>query len=52
MTIHWKALEEHFLVVPLVFQSTILRGIWKSAFSEFFSKNDGLYMFKELSTKC
>jgi hypothetical protein len=24
MTIHWKALEEHFLMLPLVFDSTIL----------------------------
>jgi hypothetical protein len=30
MTIHWKALEEHFLMVPLVFM--------ENAFSEFFSK--------------
>jgi hypothetical protein len=37
MTIHWKALEEHFLMVPLVFQFNHLRG--ERGFSEFFSKN-------------
>jgi hypothetical protein len=35
MTIHWKALEEHFLMVPLVFQ--FIFGTKKS-FSEFFSE--------------
>jgi hypothetical protein len=35
-TIHWKALEEHFLMVPLV-RSNHSRG--ENAFSEFFSKN-------------
>jgi hypothetical protein len=25
-TIHWKALEEHFLMTPLVFDSTIFMG--------------------------
>jgi hypothetical protein len=34
MTIHWKALEEHFLMVPLVFQLKPFSGY---AFSEFFS---------------
>jgi hypothetical protein len=34
MTIYWKALEEHFLMVPLVFQ--FIFG--ENAFSEFFSK--------------
>jgi hypothetical protein len=37
MTIHWKALEEHFLMVPFVFRFTHFLG--KNAFSEFFSKN-------------
>jgi hypothetical protein len=32
MTIHWKALQEHFLMVPLV-------SIQGDEFSEFFSKN-------------
>jgi hypothetical protein len=36
ITIHWKALEEHFLMVPLVFWFNHFRG--KKAFSEFFSK--------------
>jgi hypothetical protein len=35
MTIHWKALEEHFLMVTFVFRFTHFRG--KNAFSEFFS---------------
>jgi hypothetical protein len=35
-TIHWKALEEHFLMAPLVFRLTHL---WdKNAFSELFVK--------------
>jgi hypothetical protein len=38
MTIHWNALEEHFLLVPIVFfESTSFLG--GNAFSEFFSKN-------------
>jgi hypothetical protein len=37
MTIHWKALEKHFLMVTLVFRFTEFLG--KSIFSEFFSKN-------------
>jgi hypothetical protein len=37
MTIHWIALEEHFLMVPLVWQFNHFRGT--NAFSEFFSKN-------------
>jgi hypothetical protein len=32
-TIHWKALEEHFLMVPLVFRFNHFRGKF-----EFFSK--------------
>jgi hypothetical protein len=32
-TIHWKAVDEHFLMVPLVFLGKI-----KNKFSEFFSK--------------
>jgi hypothetical protein len=36
MTIHWKALEEHFLMVPLVFGFTLFWG--KNIFSELFSK--------------
>jgi hypothetical protein len=37
MTTRWKALEEHFLVVPLVFQ---FGGKDSSTFSElFFSRN-------------
>jgi hypothetical protein len=36
MTIHWKALEEHFLVVRLVFGFNNVR---EDPFSEFFSKN-------------
>jgi hypothetical protein len=34
MTIHWKALEEHFLMVPLVFQFNHFWG--ENAFSDFF----------------
>jgi hypothetical protein len=34
MTIHWKALEEHFLMVP--FDSMVFG---ENAFSEFFPKN-------------
>jgi hypothetical protein len=34
MTIHWKALEKHFLMVPLVFR---FNHFWKNNhFSEFF----------------
>jgi hypothetical protein len=40
MTIHWKALEEHFLMVPLVFRFYHFRG--KNAFSEFFSVLKGV----------
>jgi hypothetical protein len=36
MTIHWKALEKHFLMVPLVFQFIHFQG--ENAFSGFFSK--------------
>jgi hypothetical protein len=39
MTIHWKAHEEHFLMVPLVFRFNhfgIILG--ENAFSEFFSQ--------------
>jgi hypothetical protein len=36
MTIHRKAIEEHFLMVPLVFR---FNHFWEeNAFSEFFSK--------------
>jgi hypothetical protein len=34
-TIHWKALEEHFLMVPFVFRFNHFRG---NAFSDFFLK--------------
>jgi hypothetical protein len=44
MTIRWKALEEHFLMVPLIFRFTHLRG--KNAFSEFFSKEPVLKELK------
>jgi hypothetical protein len=37
MTIHWKDLQRHFLMVTLVFQFTHSWG--KIKFSEFFSKN-------------
>jgi hypothetical protein len=37
MTIHWKALEEHFLMVPLLFRFSHFQG--ENPFSEFFSKN-------------
>jgi hypothetical protein len=36
MTIHWKALEQHFLMVPLVFWFTHFWG--KNIFFEFFPK--------------
>jgi hypothetical protein len=36
VTIHWKALDEHFLMVQLVFWSTHFLG--ENVFSEFFSK--------------
>jgi hypothetical protein len=42
MTIHWKALEENFPMVPLVFWFTHVCGrnvFWRNVFSEFFSKN-------------
>jgi hypothetical protein len=41
MTIHWKALGEHVLMVPLVVQYYELFNHfwWKDAFSEFFSNN-------------
>jgi hypothetical protein len=32
MTIHWKALEEHFLMVPLVFRFNHFQG--ENAFSK------------------
>jgi hypothetical protein len=34
MTIHWKALREHFLMVPLAFRFNQFQG--ENAFSEFF----------------
>jgi hypothetical protein len=37
MTIHWQAIEEHFLMVPLVFRQHHFQR--KNAFSEFFSMN-------------
>jgi hypothetical protein len=37
MTIHWKALEEHFLMVPFVFHFNHFQG--ENVFSEFVSKN-------------
>jgi hypothetical protein len=37
MTIHWKGLEEYFLMVPLVFRFNHIRV--KNAFSVFLSKN-------------
>jgi hypothetical protein len=39
MTIHWKALEQHFLVAPLVFRFNHFQE--KNAFSEFFSDATG-----------
>jgi hypothetical protein len=49
MTIHWKALEEHFLMVPLVFLDNDFRE--KNAFSEIFSKNL-ISIVKELIIWC
>jgi hypothetical protein len=46
MTIHWKALEEHFLMVPLVFRFNNFQV--KNAFSEFFSK---LMVFQDYQGK-
>jgi hypothetical protein len=43
MTIHWKALETRFLMVPLVFQSNLLLG--NNPFSEFCSKTSVLKEF-------
>jgi hypothetical protein len=40
MTIHWKALKEHFLKLPLVFQFNHFQG--KNAFSEYFFKKPRL----------
>jgi hypothetical protein len=37
MGIHWKALEEHFLMVALIFRFNHFWG--RNAFSEFFSEN-------------
>jgi hypothetical protein len=38
MTIHWKGLDEHFLMVPLLGISFSIQTIWgESQFSEFFS---------------
>jgi hypothetical protein len=37
MTIYWKALQKHFLMVPLFFRFIHFRG--KDPFSEVFSKN-------------
>jgi hypothetical protein len=36
MTIHWKALEEHFMMVPFIFRFNHFLG--KNTFSEFFSQ--------------
>jgi hypothetical protein len=48
MTSHWKALDEHFLMVPVVFRSNHFWG--ENAFSDLFSikKNSVL---KELKGK-
>jgi hypothetical protein len=45
MTIRWKALEEHLLMVPLVFRFNQFQGI--IAFSEFF-----LTKLQSLELKC
>jgi hypothetical protein len=39
MTIHWKGLEEHILMVPLVFLFTDFRGKKKINFLKFSQKN-------------
>jgi hypothetical protein len=46
MTIHWKAIEEHILMVPFLFR-LFFRG---NAFSEFFSTNASPYSVKRQST--
>jgi hypothetical protein len=35
MPIHWKALEDHFMMVPLVCRSTHFRILAVNTFSEF-----------------
>jgi hypothetical protein len=51
VTIHWNALEEHFLMVPLVFRFNHFWG--KNAFSEFFSiKNSVIEEFMKFGSKC
>jgi hypothetical protein len=45
MTIHWKALEEHFLMVPLVFRFTHFRG-------EMHFLNFSISVLTELSQVC
>jgi hypothetical protein len=45
MTIHWKALEEQFLMLPLFLRFTHFWG--KNAFSEFFLKKTSV--LKELN---
>jgi hypothetical protein len=42
MTIHWKALEENILMVPLIFRF----NHFGDALSEFFSRNLGPYRIK------
>jgi hypothetical protein len=37
MTIHWKALEDHFLIIVLII-SFMIEIFFKYAFSEMFSK--------------
>jgi hypothetical protein len=49
ITIHWKALEEHFLMVPLVFRVAHFRA-GNAAFSEFFLRNS-LSILKESSVQ-
>jgi hypothetical protein len=44
MTIHWKAIDDHLLMVPSVFH---FNHFWvKNAFSEFFSEKTGLKQLK------
>jgi hypothetical protein len=47
MTIHWKALEEHFLTGPLVFNYFSIQPFSGKKFSEFFSNKTSVLRLKQ-----
>jgi hypothetical protein len=48
MTIHWKALDEHFLMVPLFFR---FNNLWEMHFLNFSQKTAALLLLKQHELK-